>query len=185
MNCNPFTNGHLQLVTQAARDVDRLYLFVVEEDKSSFTFAERMKMVKEGTAHLSNVVVVPSGRFIISTLTFPQYFLKDYVKEKNFDVSGDVRTFCERIAPPLGIRVRFAGEEPFDPVTATYNRSMAELLPLYGLRFHEIPRFATTAGDVISATTVRRLLEARDWVALSAYVPPSTLAVLRDHVSNS
>ena len=105
--------------------------------------------------------------------------MKDYVKEKDFDVSGDVRTFCERIAPPLGITVRFAGAEPFDPVTANYNRSMAELLPQYGLRFREIPRYATADGRTISATEVRRLLIVGDFDGLASYVPDSTLRVLK------
>ena len=179
MNCNPFTNGHRKLIEQAAREVDRLYILVVEEDRSVFPFAARFEMVKAGTADLGNVVVAPSGRFVISSLTFPEYFMKDYVKEKDFDVSGDVRTFCERIAPPLGITVRFAGAEPFDPVTANYNRSMAELLPQYGLRFREIPRFATADGCTISATEVRRLLIVGDFDGLASYVPDSTLRVLK------
>lgn len=181
MNCNPFTNGHRKLIEQAAHEVDRLYILVVEEDRSVFPFAVRFEMVKAGTADLANVVVAPSGRFVISSLTFPEYFMKDYVKEKDFDVSGDVRTFCERIAPPLGITIRFAGAEPFDPVTANYNRSMAELLPQYGLRFREIPRYATDDGRTISATEVRRLLSAGDFAALSSFVPETTLRTLERH----
>ena len=179
MNCNPFTYGHRKLIEQAAREVDRLYILVVEEDRSVFPFAQRFEMVKAGTADLGNVVVAPSGRFVISSLTFPEYFMKDYVKERDFDVSGDVRTFCERIAPPLGITVRFAGAEPFDPVTANYNRSMAELLPQYGLRFREIPRFATEDGETISATSVRKFLEQGDFASLSRFVPQSTLEILK------
>lgn len=179
MNCNPFTKGHRQLIEQAAREVDRLYILVVEEDRSVFPFAERFEMVKAGTADLDHVVVAPSGRFVISSLTFPEYFMKDYVKEKDFDVSGDVRTFCERIAPPLGITMRFAGAEPFDPVTANYNRSMAELLPQYGIQFREIPRFATDDGRTISATDVRRFLAAGDFAALSVFVPETTLTILK------
>lgn len=181
MNCNPFTNGHRKLIEKAAAEVDRLYILVVEEDRSVFPFAERFEMVKAGTVDLKNVVVVPSGRFVISSLTFPEYFMKDYVKEKGFDVSNDVRTFCERIAPPLGITIRFAGEEPFDPVTANYNRSMADLLPQYGLEFREIPRFATDDGRTISATEVRSLLAAGDFKGLSPFVPTTTLDILLKH----
>ncbi len=36
MNCNPFTLGHKYLVEYAAREMDYLYLFVVEEDLSFF-----------------------------------------------------------------------------------------------------------------------------------------------------
>ena len=52
-------------------------------------------MVRKGSADLKNVVVVPSGKFIISALTFPEYFMKDYVKEKNFDVTMDLEIFCK------------------------------------------------------------------------------------------
>ena len=180
MNCNPFTNGHRLLVERAAREVNRLFILVVEEDRSFFRFKDRLEMVCAGVADLKNVVVAPSGRFVISSLTFPEYFMKDYVKEKDFDVSSDVRTFAEQIAPRLGITVRFAGEEPFDPVTANYNKCMAELLPKYGLRFREIPRFSGVDGRPISATEVRRLLAAGDWKALAATVPETTLAILKE-----
>ncbi|PUU99564.1 [citrate (pro-3S)-lyase] ligase, partial [Acinetobacter baumannii] len=53
MNCNPFTLGHQYLVEYAAAQVVRLYLFVVEEDKSEFPFADRLELVKQGVAHLS------------------------------------------------------------------------------------------------------------------------------------
>lgn len=179
MNCNPFTYGHRHLIERAAGEVDRLYVFVVEEDKSFFKFADRLEMVKAGVADLSNVAVFPSGRFMISSLTFPEYFMKDYVKERDFDVSSDVKTFCERIAPRLGITVRFAGAEPFDPVTANYNACMAQLLPRHGIRFREVPRFEVAGRGVVNATEVRRLIAASDWSALEALVPPSTLEIVR------
>ena len=136
-------------------------------------------MVKNGTSDLKNVVVVSSGKFIISSLTFPEYFMKDYVKEKNFDVSMDVETFCKHIAPPLHIKKRFAGEEPFDPVTLNYNENMREILPKYGMEFCEIPRLAIDDSRVINATEVRRLLKERDFDAIKEYVPNSTLEILK------
>lgn len=180
MNCNPFTKGHRYLIEYAAKRVERLYIFVVQEDKSFFTFEDRLEMVKKGTADLSNVVVVSSGKFIISSLTFPEYFMKDYVKEKNFDVSMDVETFCKYIAPPLSIKKRFAGEEPFDPVTLNYNENMRRILPNYGMEFCEIPRFALDEKRVINATEVRRLLKERDFDSIKEYVPESTLLILQE-----
>ena len=106
--------------------------------------------------------------------------MKDYVREKGFDVSADIRTFCERIAPPLGIKVRFAGSEPFDPVTSAYNHAMAETLPEYGIAFREIPRFSLPDGRVINATDVRRLIKSGEWNALADYVPGTTMEILRD-----
>lgn len=179
MNCNPFTKGHRYLIEYAAKQVDRLYIFVVKEDKSFFKYEDRFEMVKQGTADLKNVVVVSSGKFIISSLTFPEYFMKDYVKEKNFDVSMDVETFCKHIAPPLKITKRFAGEEPLDPVTLNYNENMRRILPRYGMEFCEIPRMALDEKRVINATEVRRLLKERNFDAIKEYVPDSTIIILQ------
>ena len=178
MNCNPFTLGHKWLIEHAAGKVDRLYVFVVEEDKSLFKFKDRLEMVRAGSAGIKNVVVVPSGRFIISSLTFPEYFMKDYVKEKGFDVSGDVRTFCGLIAPRLGISVRFVGEEPLDPVTNRYNECMKQILPEYGMTLCEVPRLSIEGRGVINATEVRRLIENGDDQALSMFLPESTIKIL-------
>ena len=180
MNCNPFTKGHRYLIELAASKVDRLYIFVVKEDKSFFKFEDRFEMVRQGTMDLKNVVVVSSGKFIISSLTFPEYFMKDYVKEKNFDVSMDVETFCKYIAPPLHITKRFAGEEPFDPVTLNYNENMRRILPEYGMEFCEIPRLSLDEKRIINATEVRRLLKERDFDTIREYVPESTLSILQE-----
>lgn len=178
MNCNPFTKGHRYLIEYASKQVERLYIFVVQEDKSFFKFEDRLEMVKAGTADIKNVVVVSSGKFIISSLTFPEYFMKDYVKEKDFDVSMDVETFCKYIAPPLYIKIRFAGEEPLDPVTLNYNENMRRILPKYGMDFCEIPRMTLDEKRVINATEVRRLLKDRNFTAIEEYVPETTLNIL-------
>lgn len=180
MNCNPFTYGHRYLIEKAAAEVDRLYIFVVEEDKSFFKFNDRFEMVKNGTEDLKNVCVVPSGNFIISAFTFPEYFMKDYVKEKEFDMSSDVEIFGSKITPALHIVKRFAGEEPFDVVTKHYNDTMKTLLPKYGVEFVEIPRFSTHEGQIINATLVRQLLQKKDFDAIGNYVPDSTLQILKD-----
>lgn len=180
MNCNPFTQGHRYLIEKSAKQVDRLYVFVVEEDKSFFLFKDRFEMVKRGVENIKNVVVVPSGKFIISAYTFPEYFMKDYVKEKEIDVSMDVETFCKYIAPPLNIRYRFAGEEPFDPVTNNYNENMKRILPEHGMNFVEIPRFALDEKRIVNATRVRELLKNREFEELKEYVPQSTYDVLKE-----
>lgn len=180
MNCNPFTLGHRYLIEYAAEKVEWLYVFVVEEDRSFFRFEDRFRMVVEGTKDLDNVVVVPSGNFIISSYTFPEYFMKDYVKQKNFDVSNDVRVFGEYIAPALSIKTRFAGEEPTDPVTANYNETMERILPEYGIKFDEIPRAKLNESQIISATEVRNLLGKKDYDSIHQYVPDSTYSILEE-----
>ena len=71
INGNPFTLGHLHLVEYAAQRVDRLYLFVVREDRSVFPFAVRFRLAQEATAHLRNVTVLDTSRYAVSAGTFP------------------------------------------------------------------------------------------------------------------
>ena len=179
MNCNPFTNGHRYLVERAAAEVDYLYVFVVEEDKSLFPFADRLKLVTEGLSDIENVRVLRSGKFIISTITFPGYFTKDSAKEVSVDTSLDLRLFCKFIVPALGIRIRFAGSEPTDIVTRQYNIAMKETLPEYGVKFTEIERI-TSNDTVISASTVRKLLEKQNWEGIRELVPEVTFEYLKE-----
>ena len=75
MNCNPFTKGHRYLIETAANECGHLYVFVLSEDKSEFSAADRLEMVKLGTQDLQNVTVLPTGPYLISGVTFPTYFL--------------------------------------------------------------------------------------------------------------
>ena len=174
MNCNPFTNGHRYLIEQALKECAHLYIFVVQEDRSEFKFKDRMKLVRQGTADLKNLTVLPSGEFIISSLTFTDYFDKAEIQEKTIDPSYDVELFGQYIAPALGITARFAGEEPNDKVTLQYNMKMAELLPKYGVQFREIARKEISKGKVISASQVRQLLKAGDFGKIKPLVPKSS-----------
>ena len=124
MNCNPFTLGHQDLVEYAAARVAKLYLFVVEEDRSEFPFADRIELVRLGVKNFSNVEVLPGGKFIISQQTFSGYFNKASLQDVAVDSSEDVEIFAKEIAPTLGITIRFAGEEPTDNVTRQYNETM-------------------------------------------------------------
>ncbi len=177
MNCNPFTLGHRYLIETASKQVEKLYVFVVEEDKSIFSFKDRFMLVKQGTADLPNVEVLPSGNFMISTLTFPEYFNKDNVGQATIDPSNDVELFANYIAPTLGIKTRFAGEEPLDAVTRQYNETMKRILPANGMKFVVIPR-KESGGEVISASRVRRCLKEKDFQTISRIVPETTFKYL-------
>ena len=77
MNANPFTLGHRYLVEKAASSCDTLHLFIVSEDRSFFPFSVRRKLVELGTANIPQVVLHDCGSYMISSATFPGYFLKD------------------------------------------------------------------------------------------------------------
>ncbi len=178
MNCNPFTYGHQYLIETAARLVHVLYIFVVEEDKSVFPFEQRIRLVREGTKHLDNVIVVPSGKFMISSTTFPGYFMKDNVQEASCDSFLDLKIFAHYVAPRFNIGIRFVGEEPFDKVTAQYNADMKVILNEQNIMVLEIPR-KKNGANIISATTVRKLLAEKNWDELERYVPQTTLIELK------
>ena len=180
MNCNPFTLGHRYLIEYAAQRVEHLYIFAVEENKSFFSFEDRIALIKAGTADLPNVTVLPSGRFIISSLTFTDYFGKKELQDKTIDPSLDVSLFGKYIAPSLGITVRFVGEEPLDKVTMQYNEAMKKILPEYGVDFIQIPRKESDC-EVISASRVRKYLEEQNFAENKKIVPNTTYQYLLDN----
>lgn len=177
MNCNPFTYGHRHLIEQALKIVDFLIIFVVEEDKSIFAFDERFTMVCEGVADLENVLVVPSGPFILSQTTFPEYFIKAADEDLSENVENDITLFAEKIAPRLNIKYRFVGEEPEDVVTNEYNLAMKRILPKNGIELVEIQR-KQQEGRCISASAVRKYLEENNMPELRKLVPESTIKVI-------
>lgn len=174
MNCNPFTKGHRALIEYASNRCSLLHLFVVEEDRSYFSTQVRLRLVREGTADLSNVRVHLSGHYMISRATFPTYFLKRDEDGVRLQAELDAVIFAERIAPVLTISSRFVGQEPLDPVTNRYNQTLSHVLPQHGIRLIEISR-AEQDGEIISASRVRALLKEKG-VCQEALdlVPPAT-----------
>jgi [citrate (pro-3S)-lyase] ligase len=177
MNCNPFTNGHQYLIESAAKQCTLLRVFVVSENKSAFPPDVRYRLVKAGTAHIPNLLVHPTGPYLISAATFPDYFFKDSVSPHTINTTLDLTIFAEHFAKPLGIGRRFVGTEPLDPLTAAYNRRMKEFLPLYGIEVTEIERLAA-GGKVISAGRVRELLAGGNMAEIQELVPPATFEYL-------
>jgi len=184
INGNPFTLGHLHLVEYAAGRVDRLYLFVVREDRSVFPFAVRFRLAEQATAHLENVTVLDTSRYSVSAGTFPSYFLKRLDEAAEAQMQIDARLFAERIAPGFHVACRFVGQEPLCPATAAYNRIMAEVLPEHGVQFLELPR-NLAGGLPISATRVRKAFAANDFETLRGLVPPATLEFLESPPAGS
>lgn len=140
-------------------------------------------MVKAGVSDLDNVIVIPSGKYIISNDTFSQYFDKEVVTNIE-SMAYDVRIFGEVVAPKFGITCRFVGEEPADAVTREYNKTMQNILPEYGIEVLEFPRTCIyeNSKEVISATKVRKLVDKQEWDLIRNYCPESTIQYLRDKI---
>ncbi len=184
MNCNPFTLGHQYLVEKASAANALVYLFVVEEDRSVIPFSHRWEIIKEGIAHLPNVVMVRGDEYIVSSATFPNYFLKnespDMVTQKQAEL--DILLFCEHIVPVLGIHSRYVGTEDYCATTKLYNRVMRDLLPANSLTFVEVPRkkIEGFSGGFISATKVREAIREGREEELEGLLPETTL----DYISS-
>ena len=180
MNCNPFTKGHRYLIETAAKQCDRLYVFVLSEDKSYFSAEDRMAMVKLGTQDLPNVTVLPTGPYLISSATFPTYFLKEREKAESIHCLLDIEVFCNYYVPKFGIQRRYVGTEPLSQMTNQYNDALRENLPGKGIEFIEIPRLEQSEIPV-SASAVRNHLQNGDIEALKAIVPATTFEYLKNH----
>ena len=168
-NCDPMTLGHRYLIEQAAARCDTLYLLVVSEDRSAVPAAHRSRIVEQSVKDLSNVAVAETGRYLISSASFPDYFLKEKRTAAVAWCGLDIAVFC-RLAGMLGISRRFVGTEPLCPVTAAYNRAMASALPQAGVELVEIPRLEQD-GVPVSATAVRRLIADGRWREIRPLVP--------------
>ena len=177
MNANPFTLGHQYLVETAAAHCDTLHLFVLSEDASLVPFAVRKRLVGEGVPIFPNVVLHDSGPYIISSATFPSYFLKDEAAVIAGHARLDLAVFT-KIAAALNVTERYVGEEPTSQVTGAYNRIMAQELPKAGIQCHIIPR-KKSGGRAISASIVRQALQSEDWTLLRSLVPQTTCDYFR------
>lgn len=173
MNANPFTLGHRHLVERASRENDTVHLFLLSEDAGPIPHTVRRKLVEAGIRDLGNVILQETDCYLISSATFPSYFLKDGDQATRAQAELDTAVFA-KIAACLGIGRRYVGEEPSSHVTALYNTVLKRELPKHGIRCVEIPRLAV-AGRTVSASTVRqaihdgRLEDARELVPESTY----------------
>lgn len=182
MNANPFTFGHRYLVEQAAAKTDWLHLFIVREDASTFKFADRIELVRQGLSHVKNLTIHEGSDYIISKATFPTYFIKDKGHIDTFHAALDLNIFKNKIAPILGITHRFVGTEPYCVVTNDYNKNMKRILEEKtefspSIKVIEIDRTEYNQ-KAISASRVRALLETRNYEELTHLVPRSTFEFL-------
>lgn len=181
MNANPFTLGHRFLVEQSSELVERLYVVVVREDCSMFSYNERKAMVSQGVRDIGNVVVVDGSDYAVSAATFPTYFLKQLSDATDTQIILDLDLYRRRIAPALGATIRFFGSEPTDPLTRRYNELMHQQLGEE--QVHEIQR-KQQEGSAISASRVRKaMMEGCLWDAIQL-VPPTTIPYIIGHLAS-
>ena len=178
MNCNPFTLGHRYLIEQAAQQVETLYILVVREDCSMFSYDERKAMIERGVSHINNVVVCDGSEYSISATTFPTYFLKSLSDASDTQMTLDIDLYRRHIAPALGATVRFVGTEPDDPLTRRYNELMKSMLP----DVREVARLQQS-GVAVSASRVRKAIVENHLALAARLVPPTTVPYIVAHLA--
>jgi [citrate (pro-3S)-lyase] ligase len=170
MNLNPLTNGHLYLIEKASKENDDVILFLVEEDRSYFSYNDRYNILKQALKDYKNIHIIPSGPYIISKLTFPTYFIKDKSKISKIYMELDVKLFTEKLIPLFDIDKRYVGDEPLDEMTNLYNITLKKYLDD---KLIIVPRL-TENSNIISASLVRKLIENKDFETIKKYVPKAT-----------
>jgi [citrate (pro-3S)-lyase] ligase len=173
MNCNPFTLGHRYLIERAAGENDEVVVFIVEENRSAFPFNVRIDLVKQGVADLKNVTVIPGGNYIISSATFPSYFLRREDERLSAYTKLDAGIFGRYIASAFNIAKRYVGTEPYCKVTNRYNEALESVLPSFNIEVKKIERL-NTFGKAISASEVRSLIKEEKWEEIKLLTSPTT-----------
>ena len=178
MNANPFTLGHRFLVETAARENDVVHLFLLSEDAGPIPAAVRHRLVREGVADLDHVVIHETGEYLISSATFPGYFLKSEEKILRTQARLDTALFVQ-IARALDITIRYVGHEPHSLVTALYNEVLSDALPAQGIQCRVIQRKQLPDGRVISASAVRQAIHDDALDRVTDMLPQTTLDFFR------
>ena len=168
-----FNLGHHYLIEQAKQQVDCLVVFVLEEDTFLFPFEERLQLIKKGTEDMANVMIVPSGEFILSRNNFPEYYSQKQDARTSVNAEYDTNVFADYIAGPLCITHRFAGAEPKGRIKKVYYEAMRRILPQKGVSFVEIPRMMVD-GEIVSTSLVQEYLECEEYDKAFRLVPEST-----------
>ena len=179
INGNPLTNGHMQLIEYAARKHKMLLLFVVEENKSMFSFEERFSMTYLCTRRLQNVCVLPSSNYIVSSSTFPSYFLKSRDEALEEYNKIDALIFEKYFIKELFIKKRYVGQETRLEMV-DYNNTLKDILKD---KLEIIDRY-TLDDEIISASKVRSLIEKNDIDEALKYIPKEIAFIFRSIVSS-
>lgn len=183
MNANPFTLGHRYLIETAAKEVNNLYIIVVKENRSLFSYNDRKQMITKGTEDLKNVIICEGSDYQISNTTFPTYFLKEITDATDTQITLDLDLFSKHIAPALNIKKRFIGTEPKDILTNRYNHLIKSILPEKCIKVVEVDRLQNESNVIISATTVRECLSSFDFYDAKQLVYPTTIPFLLSYLA--
>lgn len=181
LNANPFTLGHRYLIEYGLAHSDHLHVFIVSEDESYFSTGDRLNMVRLGTSDLENISLHETDNYLISSATFPSYFIDEDKSVIKIQATLDAKIFKNHIAKALNIKNRFVGEEKTDQTTNIYNQTMRDVFECKPDRIEliEIPR-KKSSDEIISASKVRTFLKEGKTNKIKDYVPGTTYNYIKN-----
>ena len=184
-NANPCTLGHDYLISLASKRSSAVVIFVIEGKPDSgckgnhetktieIPFEDRLKLVQKTAEKYPNVLVLPAGPFLIGRNSFPQNWCQDWKAEEkgkaHLYALLDAKLFFQAIAPELGIKTRYVGDEPRDELSEMHLNALRQesKLAKIPLRVAERKRL----GDkYISSSMVREALVQGEWETVRATV---------------
>ena len=165
MNANPVTLGHQYLIEQSIKENDLTLVFVVEEDNQEFDFQSRYGLVYLTCKKYENVVVLPASKYIVSKKTFPTYFLKEDIVDKEISLV-DGLIFKNYFMKHLKIDRRYVGSEVKEKMN-DYNMTLKEILEDKLILLERI----SLDDQVVSASHVRELLKEGSIEKALTYIP--------------
>jgi len=174
INANPVTLGHVHLVETASKNHSFVIVFLLEEDLSFFTYKERMTLCYLAFLPYRNVLLVPSTNYIVSSLTFPGYFLKEETEKNKEWAKVDANIFKTYFMNVLNINKRYVGTEE-KGYMKIYNETLKEVLED---KLEIIDRI-----DNISASTVRKHIVNKEIDKAMESIPNGCKAVFMGIVS--
>lgn len=137
LNANPFTTGHRYLVEIAAKRSGYVVVFVIQGKTESggkgnhentgieFPFQDRLELTQKALSDLPNVIVLPSGPYLISRDDFPSDFLTDRLGNASAHAILDSMVFCD-VCKALGAKAAFAGDEPRDELSEIHLNALRQ-----------------------------------------------------------
>lgn len=165
MNANPVTLGHQYLIEQSIKENDLTLVFVVEEDNQEFDFQSRYGLVYLTCKKYENVVVLPASKYIVSKNTFPTYFLKEDIVDREISLV-DGLIFKNYFMKHLKIDRRYVGSEVKEKMN-DYNMTLKEILEDKLILLERI----SLDDQIVSASYVRELLKEGSIEKALTYIP--------------
>ncbi len=187
-NANPPTFGHRYLAQIASRRCSTLLVLVIQGRPESggkgnhentglqYPFSTRLEMVKRCLLDIPNIIVLPSGPYIISRSDFPVGFLSETMGPAPAHAILNSMVLCH-VCRSLGIKLAFFGDEPRDELSEIHLNALRQACQENSITLKVAER-KRVGEKYISSSLARQAISEKDANALRDLVPESVYPLL-------